>query len=462
MAFWERIGGDRDHTRMNLFKVGEEVFPVGPPGSASVSPRLSRSMHSHQYTIGRKSTKKAEVEMRTSPRRLPSPKRKPTDSEGEVQSLIDEDVEDVVTRPGSTRKRRTSNEQAAQPPAKRRRSSAPIVVIDTDEEESISKAPSPNRRLRASTSARLAAESSISDRVTRSSTSPRKTPVKSQSATQERQRIQRQEPSPEVIEIDSDQSVEAADETSHSNLADESGNEEPVVARTRKANGSAMTSTRPLRPTRSLMEPSAEVVATENDTARPAKPRSARKQESGTAQVPSTSNGAQSSAASRARISGARAGPGRSSKGIVVDPTSQLSGTKGSLRPGRKPAGTPARHAPGRPARKMTPPSRAESVDMMAIDDQFPPPLTNEDLDRLATLSQPASATQTPASIPAGDAPNHDETSDRDAEGEVDHDFIDCVEVAKSPSALAPEAKAKVHNLASVDQAMKESEALKE
>lgn len=35
-AFWDRISGDRDRTRMELFKVGEEVFPVGPPGSTFI------------------------------------------------------------------------------------------------------------------------------------------------------------------------------------------------------------------------------------------------------------------------------------------------------------------------------------------------------------------------------------------------------------------------------------------
>ena len=37
-GFWARIGGSRDHTRMDLFEVDEEVFPVGPPGSESGTP----------------------------------------------------------------------------------------------------------------------------------------------------------------------------------------------------------------------------------------------------------------------------------------------------------------------------------------------------------------------------------------------------------------------------------------
>ncbi|EKM55218.1 uncharacterized protein PHACADRAFT_143274 [Phanerochaete carnosa HHB-10118-sp] len=95
----------------------------------------------------------------------------------------------------------------------------------------------------------------------------------------------------------------------------------------------------------------------------------------------------------------------------------------------------------------------------MAVDDQILPPLTNEDLDRLAALNQPTAGTLAP--IPAGDAPNHDETSDRDAEGEVDHDFLDYVDVAKPPSTLVPEAKAEAHGSISLDQAANEFESLK-
>ena len=34
-SFWARVRSERDHTLMRLFKPGEEMFPVGPPGSTS-------------------------------------------------------------------------------------------------------------------------------------------------------------------------------------------------------------------------------------------------------------------------------------------------------------------------------------------------------------------------------------------------------------------------------------------
>lgn len=370
-----------------------------------------------------------------------------------MQSIIDEDVDEAVSRPISTRKRRTSAiEQAAEPPsAKRRRGRDPIEIPDTDEEEvaveSISKAPGSARRTRASASTSEAAKSIISDRVTRSSASPRKISAKSQVTTQARQRIHKRNPSPEVIEIDSDEPVpETEDETSQSNLADESNNSVPAdepVSPIAKGNGSPKkTAARPLRASRSLTKPVAEVIAP--STPRAARSRPARKQaENGAALVASSSNGAQASSAPRAKISASRAGPGRSSKGIVASSAAPPTGTKSGLRTTQKQPSTPAGPAPAR-RQGTTPPSRADSVDLMAVDEQFLPPLTTEDLDRLASLSQPPATAPTPAAAPATDLPDVEATSDRDAEGEVDYDVAKSTEATESPQMVAKEVKTEI------------------
>ncbi|GJE86999.1 chromo domain-containing protein [Phanerochaete sordida] len=444
-GFWERIGGGRDPSRMDLFEVGEEIFPVGPPGK-------------------RKPVKPVKKEAHSSPRRPAPSKRKPTDSEGEVQSLIDDEVDEVVPKPISTRKRRTSSiDQAAEAPSpKRRRGRPPVELIDTDEDEiqeSVSKAPASRRQTRNTPSTSTVAGSSASGRVTRSAASPRKSAAGNQAAPQSRRAAPQRKPKEqEVIEIDTTDSEEeaAAHATSPSNLADESGDstpvEEPVGTRTRKTNGAAKAPTRAPPAARSIPKSKSEPEPSPERAPRAVKSRSLRKLQP----VPaaSTSNGTKPSP-TRAKISASRAGPGRSSKGIVLDVPQPALAQPALVKAGRtrKQLGTPARATPGRAARRMTPLLRDESVDSMAVDEQYLPPLTTEDLDRLASLSQPSAGPSAPA--PALAPVDLDATSERDAEGEVDHDFVEDAGAVKPPSKV--EAKAEMLQVEE-DQVMAESQ----
>lgn len=133
---------------------------------------------------------------------------------------------------------------------------------------------------------------------------------------------------------------------------------------------------------------------------------------SGDSASPSTSrvNGARI-ASSRHKVSGSRAGPGRSSAGVIGGSTSVLTVKKGG-----SPQIIRKSTAISRTGKARRAPSVEEPDPMVideALEDATLPPLSKEDMDSLTNLTMAAA-------VPTGSFPDYVGVSDRDAEGEVE------------------------------------------
>ncbi|KIP08758.1 hypothetical protein PHLGIDRAFT_363748 [Phlebiopsis gigantea 11061_1 CR5-6] len=399
--FWARVRSERDHTVMRLFKPGEEMFPVGPPGKM-------------------KSMKKSEPspskeEPRTSPRR--PAKRKEAESEVDVHSLVEEEIEDdSEPAPTRQRKRRASAiEQPEDVPSTKRsrRSRVPVQVGSDDGADEIAHAARALSRRPSTSRTRTAAKKPelSGSRPSRASASSAKPSARSRSTVQGRRKASIK-PSDDVIEIDSDSDEPAAPPPEEQVSKSGSTAYVEVPSSPTKTNGSSKKSTAPA--TIPSATPADDHAAVEPDSLPVVRSRPTRKSKSSAPAVgPSYSNGNPDPSPSRRRVAGSRAGPGRSSKGIVAGKTSASAVIPGG---GLK---TPRKFAPTSKAGKAKQhvPEEEEDADAMAVDyDPLLAPLTNDDLDHLAKL------TQTPAPASVVNASDYDGTSERDAEGESDHE----------------------------------------
>lgn len=352
--------------------------------------------------------------------------------------MIDVDAEEPVSRP-STRKRRTSTvEQPAEAPAAKRRRSRNAPKSESPEAaevaESISAAPTSARQQRTPRSRSRAAKPS-SARATRSSASPAKRIARRPSTSTNIQKKPRVKPSVEVISVDSSDET-SEQETSEAGPSQPAEPSTPIAKRPQrnpKANGSANNlpahHARTANPRVKTLDAPIKV-----ESSLATKARITRKLASG-------SNGAAASPAPRAKIAGTRAGPGRSSQGIVTGSTSLLTGTKQGVQVIRKRGATP-----GASRGRQIVNSRGPSVDPMMVDEPelmnspLLAPLSADDLTRLAEL------TQARLPPPADHLPDFEATSDRDAEGEIDHEFVpqhaESQPAAQEQSESAPAAEA--------------------
>lgn len=118
--FWNRVNTNgRDYHNLREFEVDEEFFPAGPPRMSLINSPAARAPNMH---IGRKKAKKVAepddvIEIPSSPSAAAK-----ADSENEVRSIIADDDEDEVQITTTTRakRRRSSGAAEAEPsPSKR-------------------------------------------------------------------------------------------------------------------------------------------------------------------------------------------------------------------------------------------------------------------------------------------------------------------------------------------------------
>jgi hypothetical protein len=266
-----------------------------------------------------------------------------------------------------------------------------------------------------------AANTASTTRTARSSASPRKTSSTSQASRSRKKQFLT--PGPEVVEVDSD-----------SPLPDrkDSGLATPLSSRpasTAQNDGSAKKlPAHHLRTAKPLVMHVDDAVNTASGGSLSVKSRLSRQFASTADDNLAVSGSGQNSEAStsgRPKIAATRAGPGRSSKGMVTGSTSLLTGMKGGLRTIQQRRESPVKSDQHRKA-SVDVGSRSASADAMVVDEprssSLLDPLSTEDMNRLTMLTQSPAA---PAAPVAGDLPDYEEVTeatDRDAEGEIDYE----------------------------------------